>query len=171
MGWLVGRPVSPFLLRFVMKHRIEDIAMRSEKHGFTVMEIFIVVIILGIISAIVVPKFSQASSEARLTDMVSMLQKVRSQLELYKIQHGGLLPGQKVEGGEISAVDFAGALTAEDAEGMGPYLKKMPKNPFNNSEVVTVYGKSPARSTGTGWFLNSSTGEFFANNSDFHMAY
>ena len=64
------------------------------KSGFTLVEILIVVVILGILAAIVIPQFTEASTEAKESRLVSDLQTMRSQIELYKIQHNDELPGR-----------------------------------------------------------------------------
>src|SRR5687767_15385267 len=70
-----------------------SIAMkRTNKSGFTLVEILIVVIILGILAAIVIPQFTNASQDARRSSLASQLQTLRSQIELYKLQHKDLLP-------------------------------------------------------------------------------
>src|ERR1043165_2695878 len=66
--------------------------IRRAKSGFTLVEILIVVIILGILAAIVIPQFTNASQDARKSSLVSQLQTLRSQSELYKLQHGDVLP-------------------------------------------------------------------------------
>ena len=48
--------------------------------GFTLVEILIVVVILGILAAIVVPQFTQASSEAIKGALQSQLQTINSQI-------------------------------------------------------------------------------------------
>jgi len=63
------------------------IVRRTRKGGFTLVEILIVVIILGILAAIVIPQFTSASQDARKNSLTSQLQTLRSQLELYKLQH------------------------------------------------------------------------------------
>src|SRR3982750_4859412 len=65
---------------------------RRNNKGFTLVEILIVVIILGILAAIVIPQFTNASTDARKNSLTSQLQTVRSQLELYKLQHNDKLP-------------------------------------------------------------------------------
>jgi len=60
--------------------------------AFTLVEILIVVIILGILAAIVIPQFTNASQDARKSSLVSQLQTLRSQIELFKLQHGDTLP-------------------------------------------------------------------------------
>ena len=50
--------------------------METDNRGFSVTEVFIVIVVLGIIAARVVPRFSQASSEAMLSDRIRKLQPV-----------------------------------------------------------------------------------------------
>ena len=105
------------------------------KSGFTLVEILIVVVILGILAAIVIPQFTSASTEAKESNLVSNLQAVRSQIQLYKIQHNDNLPAT------VTGVSFADAMTGQtDVNGnvwvtgagtaYGPYMQRIPKNPF-----------------------------------------
>ena len=60
--------------------------------AFTLIEILIVVVILGILAAVVVPQFTDASSEAKLSALQTNLHTIRSQLQLYRMQHNGTWP-------------------------------------------------------------------------------
>ena len=65
----------------------------SRKHrGFTLIEILIVVVILGILAAIVIPQFTNASQEATASSIRSQLQTLRGQIELFRVRNGGDLP-------------------------------------------------------------------------------
>ena len=66
---------------------------RQNRNGFTLIEILIVVIILGILAAIVIPQFTNASKEAKSSSLVTMVQSLRSQIALFKLQHNDYLPG------------------------------------------------------------------------------
>ena len=59
-------------------------------------------IILGILAAIVIPQFTNASQDARRTACTSQLQTLRSQIELYKLQHNDKLPALSRHGLERS---------------------------------------------------------------------
>src|SRR4028119_2276784 len=65
---------------------------KGGKKGFTLIEILIVVIILGILAAIVIPQFSSASTQARTSSRQTTVRALRSQVALYKLQHGDTLP-------------------------------------------------------------------------------
>jgi len=151
----------------------------KKRNGFTLVEILIVVVILGILAAIVIPQFSDASEEAKLSSLVSDLQTARSQIQLYKVQHGGTLPAT------VSGVTFAQAMTgytkadgsyvttqAPAADVYGPYLQQIPKNPFivdsNTAGTVTAGTGTPAGNASSGWYFNTTTGAFNANDSSAH---
>jgi len=63
------------------------------EYGFTLVEILVVVVILGILAAVVIPQFSPAATEAKTSRVASDLQVMRAQIGLYKIQHNDQLPG------------------------------------------------------------------------------
>lgn len=142
--------------------------MRATR-GFTLVEILIVVVILGILAAIVIPQFTEASTEAKQSSLCSDLQTVRSQIELYKVQHNDNMPGT------VTGVTFVDALTkktllsgalaaATDTSFYGPYLQQMPKNPFNDKLTVDVGGTLGDGSNG--WFFDTTTGNFRADDAD-----
>ncbi|MCC7146603.1 MAG: prepilin-type N-terminal cleavage/methylation domain-containing protein [Phycisphaeraceae bacterium] len=107
--------------------------MTRRNSGFTLIEILIVVVILGILAAIVIPQFTNASETAKGSNLVSQLQTVRSQLELYQVQHNGNYP---VTDGLIdwtlltSRTDVNGGAVDAGETAFGPYLQKAPQNPF-----------------------------------------
>jgi len=135
------------------------------KSGFTLVEILIVVVILGILAAIVIPQFTGASTEAKEAALVSDLQSIRSQIELYKIQHNDTLPGEILNAdGSITpatAVSFVNQLTNKtdqygnvDPDGtdpqtyrFGPYMRQIPENPFSAALTVVVEGISEGPSS------------------------
>jgi general secretion pathway protein G len=140
--------------------------MKAQR-GFTLVEILIVVVILGILAAIVIPQFTEASTEAKLSSLCSDLQTVRSQIELYKVQHNDNMPGV------VSGVTFIQALTmttdlngalATTGEIYGPYLQSMPKNPFNDLNTVEVETDNAGLGGGNmGWHFATGTGDFRAD--------
>ena len=120
--------------------------MRTQKSGFTLVEILIVVIILGILAAIVIPQFTNASQDARESALLSQLQTLRSQIELYKLQHKDKLPDlvtnwnpmttkTNIDGGAVAPLKF------------GPYMQSAPTNPVNTLSNVTNGDSAAAGAT------------------------
>src|SRR3954464_11013112 len=100
---------------------------RTNKSGFTLVEILIVVIILGILAAIVIPQFTNASTDAKKSNMASQLQTLRSQIQLYKLQHNETPPALLTDWTPfLQATNAAGAsngTTSPDAtHTFGPYV-------------------------------------------------
>ncbi|MBN2375402.1 MAG: prepilin-type N-terminal cleavage/methylation domain-containing protein [Sedimentisphaerales bacterium] len=128
--------------------------------GFTLIEILIVVIILGILAAIVIPQFTEASSEARESSLVSNLQTLRSQLGLYKVQHNDEYPDDTssatFETCMTEKTDVTGATDGTDD--FGPYMQNIPDNPFitNDALPLFVFGDTPG--TGTSHWMFDNTG-------------
>ncbi len=150
------------------------------KRGFTLVEILIVVVILGILAAIVIPQFTQASTEAKLNSLCSNLQSLRSQIELYKCQHNDISPApdgtdpetwvQMTETTSIVGV-ASGTKVRDTGAGAvyiyGPYLERVPENPFNGLNTIEVVTDKASISAddSAGWAYISGTGEIYANNS------
>lgn len=105
---------------------------RNKKSGFTLVEILIVVIILGILAAVVIPQFTNASQDARRNSLKSLLQTLRSQIELYKLQHGDAVPDLVTDWTPLTETSTYG----NPAQTFGPYLQQSPTNPLNGNSTV-----------------------------------
>ena len=64
-----------------------------KEKGFTLVELILVVAILGILGALVLPVYQGLASEAKASSARSNLHALRTQIELYKMEHAGSLPG------------------------------------------------------------------------------
>ena len=58
------------------------------KKAFTLFEVLFVVILLGILAALVIPKFADASDDTKVSAQVSDLNTLRSQIQLYRVKEG-----------------------------------------------------------------------------------
>ena len=121
---------------------------RKRKHnsGFTLVEILIVVVILGILSAIVIPQFTNASEMAKASAVTTQLQTIRSQMELYRVQHEGIYPTAAQLWGNMTGKTDADGTPNSSSGKFGPYLQKAPTNSFNNKSTV-----NETKAAGIGW--------------------
>jgi general secretion pathway protein G len=139
---------------------------RSEKSGFTLVEILIVVIILGILAAIVIPQFANASADARVTNLRTTLANVRNQIEVFKCQHNETAPA--LTGMWVLLIGPSNTTEADSnaptGTHWGPYLQAPPLNPFNNMTNVT----SADVDLDAGWYYqpNGLGFTFYARNID-----
>ena len=146
---------------------------RVARKGFTLVEILIVVIILGILAAIVIPQFTQASSEARISNLMTNLQTIRSQLLLYKTQHMENYPDADFEDQMTKYSNIYGATvdTPDTDHPFGPYLQTIPDNPISGKDdlrIETVPFVAPLVGADGGWWFNNTTGQFKADLEDGH---
>ena len=144
------------------------------RHGlnaraFTLVEILIVVVILGILAAMVIPQFSNAAESSKETALKQDLFRFREQIELYRQYHNGNPP---------TLTDFIDQMTlASDQDGntaalgtsgypYGPYLPSIPRNPFTDTVPLG------AGAVGTSaWYYDETTGHIAANDSADHRAW
>jgi general secretion pathway protein G len=141
------------------------------KSGFTLVEILIVVVILGILAAIVIPQFTEASTEAKTSSLCTDLQTMRSQIELFKIQHNDDLPAAGVNTEADFISDMTGQTDVTGAVGTdyGPYIQKIPTNQFNDFDTIRIDGAAAGANT-EGWRFDTATGAFHADDSVEHAA-
>lgn len=134
-----------------------------KQQGFTLVELLIVVIILGILAAVVIPQFNTAASESKEAALASNLATIRQAIEMYKVQHGDVFPGATIETQLTVKTNADGSTTGTPI--YGPYLRNsFPKNPVNSLDTIDIDTTTPAAADGaTGWFYNSADGTFKAN--------
>lgn len=150
-------------------HFVRSSVRTGQAAGFTLIEILVVVVILGILAAIVVPQFTSAAGETRENSLKMDLFRIRQQLEIYKQQHNGNWPTlADFEDQLTQASDMAGDTAVAGTAGyrFGPYLRTIPSNPFSNGNTIGdgAVGASD-------WYYDETSGDFHANDSAEHRAY
>lgn len=130
------------------------------KHtGFTLVELVVVVMILGILAAVAAPKLLGTSSAATDNSVKQTLAVVRDAIERYAAQNGGEIPAK----GTTDGGDFVTAIK--------PMLRgEFPKCPVarNNEQVViqATAGTMTPTNTGGSWMYNSADGQFIINSNE-----
>lgn len=168
--------------------------MNNKKNGgFTLVELIIVIIILGILAALAIPQFTSSTQDASVATLQGNLAVMRNAINLYFHQHTSTYPGANDSTGTpVAAGDKAGFIaqmtqhsdrtgdcvtTKDAAHPFGPYLmnRQIPVNPVpdaattqanaNDIELDNSASKLTATVGATaGWRYSSVTGEFIANN-------
>lgn len=107
------------------------------RNGFTLIELLLVLVILAALSAIVVPKFSNRSKDAKITAAKTDIANLEVALDSFEIDTGRY--PTNTEG--IRALVVEPSNTNEN-EWKGPYLKRgVPKDPWQNEYVYKYPGQ------------------------------
>lgn len=134
--------------------------VRSMIRAFTLVEILIVVVILGILAAIVVPLFTGATREAAAGTTTYELEKLRRAIDIYQARWNNQFP--VVQAGDGTW----GALVSSDGE----YLKSPPLNPYvggDNARVISIASEPDTEyQRDYGWIFDDTTGQVWAGGFD-----
>jgi prepilin-type N-terminal cleavage/methylation domain-containing protein len=128
------------------------------KRAFSLTELMIALVIIGILAAIILPHFQSSSIQAKEAAAKDHLRLLRGTIEFYAAQNKGVPPGYPDNdiGSDPDSDSFY-----EQIVDSGNYYKKMPKNPFNNLDTINMIGNSetfPADATGIyGWVYQPAT--------------
>ncbi len=149
-------------------HSGEDVR-RSCRRGFSLIELVIVIVIMGTVAAIAIPRMSHAAQSAAAANLRASLKTLNTATEMYALEHEGLNPAQAPSGAVDPLVknlvhrltrttSVSGELLALRRP-FGPYLRAIPANPINGLSSVRIDG-SASRAGTHGWRFDSSTNSF-----------
>ena len=138
---------------------------RRTQHAFTLVEILIVVIILGIIATIVIGIFNNTVDDARAKALKDDLRNMRSQLQLYNAEHGTYPMLSTFEQQMVLYTDDLGnsSNTKTPVFRFGPYIVAMPRLPAGVNRNATTITAAGTYTPGFGWAYDQVTGDFRAN--------
>jgi len=85
------------------------------EEGFTLIELMIAIVIIGILATIAVPVYSNAVQESKISKAKADLRTLESAIEIYFIEKGEYPKEEKLE------------------DSLSSYLKSLPKDPWANS--------------------------------------
>ena len=140
--------------------------------GFTLVEILIVVIILGILAAIVIPNVTGFTTTSRESNLKENIALIRANIQVYRNQHAGFPDPDRFRDQMTKATNFAGdTANVRSAEfRFGPYVDQMPANPITGlADIRAAADPSdllPPGDADGGWWYNPVTGRFSADLTD-----
>ena len=113
----------------------------NKQGGFTLLELLIVIVIIGILALLIIPNITSAPKKARDTKRKTDITTVRKGLEEYFVNNN-------VYPSSSGAVGTAGVL-AELQTGSAPIVKVLPTDPKNTGAYVYTYTPANTNSTYT----------------------
>lgn len=105
--------------------------------GFTLIEIMVVVVILGILASIVVPKLLGRPDQARITKAQLDIKGLEESLGMFKLDNG-FFPTTEQGLSALVNIPTTGRIPAKFPE--GGYLKKVPVDPWGGQYIYLSPG-------------------------------
>jgi general secretion pathway protein G len=106
------------------------------RRGFTLVELLLVLVILGVLAAIVIPKFSGRTQQAKVQAAVTQISTFRTALDAFEVDNGYYPKGR------TGLQDLI--VQPRDAQNWrGPYLQtdRVPQDPWGGEYVYECPGK------------------------------
>lgn len=111
--------------------------MKTRHSGFTLIEVMIVIVILGVLAALIVPKVMGRPDEARVIAAKQDIATIMQSLKLYKLDNRRY---PSTEQGLVALVQKPSLAPLPENWNPGGYLDKLPKDPWGKPYVYLSPG-------------------------------
>lgn len=122
-----------------MQSRKTPADRRLREAGFTLIEIMVVIVILGLLAALVVPKLVGRTEEAKRTQTRIQIKNIQQAMELFKLDNG-FFPSTDQGLEALVRMPEAGRIAKNYRK--GGYLERVPKDPWGNPFVYVSPGQN-----------------------------
>ena len=159
---------------------------KNSKRGFSLVELVIVIVILGIIAAIAIPRISSGSKNAGESALKANLATLRNAIDWYYTEHHNTFPGVKTDGSnaasssgafisQLSKYSNSAGVISNDKDSAfpyGPYIRgdfpnvAVGANAGKNTISIKIDQKPCSADDSTAWMYNINTGEIIVNSTD-----
>lgn len=145
--------------------------LRQEpRRAFSLIELVIVIIIMGVISAIAIPRMMKGADNADVTGLQADLAVLRGSIEMYRYEHAAF-PTAAAIGTQLTTVTQQDGSPWVSGEKYGPYIVKVPglKTGAHKGDTgfAAIAGPPAGEDAGAnGWLYDESTGSIWANDSN-----
>ncbi len=128
---------------------------KNKQNGFTIVELLIVVVVIGILAAIVTVAYSGITQRARDSERLSEMKSIEKALFLYHVDNGGYptcsnttyVPG---------ATQSACFMDSIESSLVPEYMADLPTDPVNSGNDRYRYGVGYQKTSATGFSTNQS---------------
>lgn len=112
----------------------------TNRGGFTLIEIMVVIVILALLAALVGPKLMGRTDDAKATDARVQIKNIETALKLYKLDNGSY-PGTEQGLNALITKPTVGLIPKNYKDGGYLESKKMPKDPWGNDYLYVSPGE------------------------------
>ncbi len=146
---------------------------RSNRLGFTLIEVLIVVVIMATLAATVIPQFANSAKDAKESSLRFNAHCLRNAIDLYKLHHNQSFPDGTNNLQQLTAAtNSAGLIGATGATyPYGPYLRSLPPQPFSGLSTIRIDTgtgtPTAAAGQGGGWIYRPATGQIWIDHPDY----
>lgn len=135
-----------------------------KRTGFSLLELMLVVVVIGLIAAIAIPRMSRGAAGATDASLTGTLAVVRDGIDRYAAEHNGAYPAAATIAAQLTTYTDANGnaqATKDSTFIYGPYVRSIPAVPVGAKKGQS--GIAAADGAAVGWLYTATTGAITAN--------